>query len=76
MTATSFDRTASAIGPRAWRMLHLAGGYYLLVQFSVSFGKRIPDMPLYALFLIPLLTVFALRMIAMAPRAKSAAAAG
>ena len=76
MTATSFDRTASAIGPRAWRMLHLAGGYYLLVQFSVSFGKRIPDMPLYALFLIPLVAVFALRMIAMAPRAKSAAAAG
>jgi len=76
MTATSFDRTASAIGPRAWRMLHLAGGYYLLVQFTVSFGKRIPDMPLYALFLIPLVAVFALRMIAMAPRAKSAAAAG
>ena len=34
----------------------------------VSFGKRIPDMPLYALFLIPLFAVFALRMIAMAPR--------
>src|SRR5713101_4482490 len=37
MTATSFERTASAIGPRAWRMLHLTGGYYLLLQFSVSF---------------------------------------
>ena len=49
-------------------MLHLIGGYYLLFQFMVSFGKRIPDMPLYALFLIPLLAVFALRMIAMAPR--------
>ena len=31
----------------------------------VSFGKRIPDMPLYALFLIPLLAVIALRLIAM-----------
>src|SRR5882757_1174314 len=70
MTATSFDRTAAAIGARAWRMLHLTGGYYLLLQFMVSFGKRIPDMPLYALFLIPLLAVFALRMIAMAPRAQ------
>lgn len=29
MTATSFDRTAAAIGPRAWRILHLTGGYYL-----------------------------------------------
>jgi DMSO/TMAO reductase YedYZ heme-binding membrane subunit len=65
MTVTSFDRTAAAIGPRAWRILHLTGGYYLLLQFTVSFGKRIPDMPLYGLFLIPLLAVFALRMIAM-----------
>ena len=66
MTATSFDRTAAAIGPRAWRVLHLTGGYYLLFQFTVSFGKRIPDMPLYALFLAPLFAVFAMRMIAMA----------
>jgi sulfoxide reductase heme-binding subunit YedZ len=65
MTVTSFDRTAAALGPRAWRALHLVGGYYLLLQFTVSFGKRIPEMPLYALFLIPLALVFALRMIAM-----------
>ena len=66
MTATSFDRTAQALGAKAWRRLHLVGGYYLLFQFMVSFGKRIPDMPLYALFLIPLVAVFALRMISMA----------
>jgi DMSO/TMAO reductase YedYZ heme-binding membrane subunit len=66
MTATSFDRTAAALGPRAWRMLHLSGGYYLWFQFMVSFGKRIPGMPLYSLFLIPLLAVMALRLIAMA----------
>jgi sulfoxide reductase heme-binding subunit YedZ len=66
MTATSFDRTATAIGPRAWRILHLAGGYYLWFQFMVSFGKRIPAMPSYALFLVPLLAVMALRLIAMA----------
>jgi methionine sulfoxide reductase heme-binding subunit len=65
MTATSFDRTAAAIGPRAWRMLHSSGGYYLLLQFTVSFGKRIPEMPLYGVFLIPLLAVLALRLIAM-----------
>jgi DMSO/TMAO reductase YedYZ heme-binding membrane subunit len=68
MTATSFDATAATLGPRAWRALHLVGGYYLLLQFTISFGKRIPDMPLYGLFLIPLLAVFALRMIAMASR--------
>jgi DMSO/TMAO reductase YedYZ heme-binding membrane subunit len=66
MAATSFDRTAAAIGPRAWRILHLAGGYYLWFQFMVSFGKRIPAMPLYSLFLVPLLVVMALRLIAMA----------
>ena len=74
MAATSFDRTAQAIGARGWRLLHLTGGYYLLFQFTVSFGKRIPEMPLYALFLLPLLAVFALRMIAMAPRAQRSGA--
>jgi methionine sulfoxide reductase heme-binding subunit len=66
MTATSFDRSAEMISPRAWRTLHLTGGYYLWFQFMVSFGKRIPGMPLYWLFLIPLLAVMALRLIAMA----------
>jgi DMSO/TMAO reductase YedYZ heme-binding membrane subunit len=66
MAATSFNRTAAAIGPRAWRALHLTGGYYLCFQFMVSFGKRVPDMPLYSLFLLPLLAVIALRLIAMA----------
>src|SRR5262249_59475870 len=68
MAATSFDRTAAALGPRAWRLLHLVGGYYLLLQFTVSFGMRIPVSPLYALALIPLAAVFALRMVAMASR--------
>lgn len=66
MTATSSDHMAKALGAQAWRRLHLIGGYYLLFQFMVSFGKRIPDMPLYTLFLIPLVAVFALRMISMA----------
>jgi DMSO/TMAO reductase YedYZ heme-binding membrane subunit len=68
MTITSFDRTAAAIGPRAWRTLHLAGGYYLWIQFMASFGQRVPGMPLYSLFLIPLVIVMALRLIAMASK--------
>jgi sulfoxide reductase heme-binding subunit YedZ len=68
MTATSFDATAAALGPRAWRALHLVGGYYLLLQFTVSFGRRVPEMPPYALFLIPLMAVLVLRMVAMASR--------
>ncbi|MBH5400067.1 hypothetical protein HZZ13_20060 [Bradyrhizobium sp. CNPSo 4010] len=75
MSATSFDRTAALIGPRGWRALHLVGGYYLWFQFMVSFGKRVPTMPLYAAFLLPLLIVMALRMIAMArhPRGQTIA---
>lgn len=76
MSATSFDRAAALVGPRAWRMLHLAGSYYLWLQFMVSFGKRVPAMPLYAAFLVPLLIVLALRMIAMArhPRGQTVVA--
>jgi DMSO/TMAO reductase YedYZ heme-binding membrane subunit len=76
MSATSFDRTAALIGPRAWRALHLVGGYYLWFQFMVSFGKRVPAMPGYAAFLIPLLAVMALRLIAMTahPRGRTAVA--
>ena len=47
-------------------MLHLTGGYYLWFQFMVSFGKRVPGMPLYALFLVPLLAAMALRLIGVA----------
>jgi DMSO/TMAO reductase YedYZ heme-binding membrane subunit len=68
MSATSFDRTAALIGPRTWHTLHLVGGYYLWFQFMVSFGKRVPAMPAYAAFLIPLLAVMTLRMLAMASR--------
>ena len=65
MTATSFGNTARAIGPRAWRILHLTGGYFLWAQFMVSFGKRVPDMPLHALFLVPLIAVMVVRLTAM-----------
>jgi methionine sulfoxide reductase heme-binding subunit len=65
MAATSFERMVAVIGLRAWSLLHRVGGYYLLLQFMVSFGKRIPAMPLYSLFLISLFAVLALRLIAM-----------
>lgn len=64
MAATSFDRAAAAIGTRAWRVLHAAGIYYLWFQFMVSFGMRIPAMPNYAWFLLPLVLVMAIRITA------------
>lgn len=59
---------------RACKASMLTGGYHLLLQFSISVGKRVPDMPLYALFLIPMLAVFALLMIAMASKPTARAA--
>jgi methionine sulfoxide reductase heme-binding subunit len=64
MAITSFDRTAAALGPRGAQLLHRVGGYYLLAQFSVSFGMRIPSMPNYLLFLIPLAATLGLRIAA------------
>ena len=65
MAATSFDRSAAAIGPRAWKILHASGIYYLWFQFMVSFGMRIPQMPNYVWFLAPLLAVMAIRIAAV-----------
>lgn len=49
MAATSFDRSAALIGPRAWRWLHLSGGWYILLSFALNFGKRAPADPRYLL---------------------------
>jgi methionine sulfoxide reductase heme-binding subunit len=47
MTATSFDRTAEMIGPRAWKMLHTAGSYYIWLIFANSYIGRALAMPEY-----------------------------
>ena len=59
MAATSFDVTARAIGPRAWRWLHTIGAWFIWVSFLIAEGKRIPGNPFYAL-------PFALVLIAVA----------
>ena len=64
MAATSFDRTATWIGPNAWRMLHWLGGYYLWVSFIVTNGKRIGQSPLYALPVVLMLVLLGLRIAA------------
>jgi hypothetical protein len=61
MTATSFDATAAWLGPRAWRVLHLTGSYYISISFLTSFGMRIPVDSLYALPVAVLLAIYVLR---------------
>ena len=64
MAATSFDRSAAWIGPRAWRALHWTGGYYIWISFIVTNGKRIGTSPLYAVPVILMLAILALRVLA------------
>lgn len=68
MTATSFDRTAAAIGPRAWRWLHGFGAFYIWVGFLNGFGSRVMAKPGYWIFVAILLAVMALRLAAMRRR--------
>lgn len=41
MTITSFDRPAAALGRRRWKLLHTAGGYWILFIFTASYAKRL-----------------------------------
>jgi hypothetical protein len=64
MALTSFDRWAAWIGPRAWRALHWTGGYYILISFIVTNGKRIGTSPFYAVPVVLMLAILAMRMLA------------
>jgi sulfoxide reductase heme-binding subunit YedZ len=65
MAATSFDRTAAAIGPRAWHWLHGFGAFYIWVGFMNGFGSRAPARPSYWIFIAILVAVMGLRLAAM-----------
>src|SRR5262245_52112675 len=62
MTATSFDRTAAMLGPRAWRLLHTIGGYYILLTFANAFGRRAIQDSFYLPFAALAVLVLAIRV--------------
>ena len=57
MAATSFDRSAAWLGPKAWKALHWTGGYYIWISFIVTNGKRIGMSPFYAVPVILMLAI-------------------
>jgi sulfoxide reductase heme-binding subunit YedZ len=61
MAATSFDRSAAWLGPRAWRVLHLAGVHYIALSFLIAFGMRIPTGAAYAIPVAVLLAIYVIR---------------
>jgi methionine sulfoxide reductase heme-binding subunit len=62
MTVTSFDRTAAMLGPRAWRLLHIIGAYYILLTFANAFGRRALHDPFYLPFAALVVLVLAIRI--------------
>jgi DMSO/TMAO reductase YedYZ heme-binding membrane subunit len=47
MAVTSFDRTAAWLGARRWKLLHVAGSYYVWMSFAIAFARRAPAEPAY-----------------------------
>ena len=63
MVATSFDRTAAMLGPRAWRVLHWTSAHFIWLSFIATFGKRTGLNPAYWGFIAILLAAMALRLV-------------
>ena len=62
MAATSFDGAVRWLGARRWRLLHLAGLYFLWISFLITFAKRIPISNGYLVPVAVLLLAPALRL--------------
>lgn len=62
MAATSFDRTAAMLGPRAWRVLHMTGLWYIWISFAVAYGERLPLSAFYWPFFAVVLAMLAVRL--------------
>lgn len=77
MTATSFDRTTQMIGPRAWKILHTTGSYYIWFIFANSYLSRAAMIPEYIPAAAVVVLALALRIAARVAktRAQPAAAA-
>ncbi len=78
MTATSFDRTAAWLSPRAWRRLHTTGGYVIWFIFFISYAPRAAMTSVwYIPFVLILLGTIALRAVVRvrSRRSRSVAAA-
>jgi sulfoxide reductase heme-binding subunit YedZ len=71
MTLTSFDRTAAAIGPRAWKILHTVGSYYIWLIFLNSYATRAMTEAAYAPIALLLVGALGLRIAARIAKARA-----
>lgn len=63
MTVTSFKPVAQRMSARAWKRLHTAGMWVLAAVFALSYFKRIPMNPAYALPFALLIAAVAVRLL-------------
>lgn len=73
MTATSFNSTAMMIGPRAWKILHTLGAWYIWVVFFQSFAKRSVGDPFYIPFALIVAAALVIRLLPAIRRRRAAA---
>lgn len=71
MTLTSFDRTARLIGPRAWKILHAAGSYYVCLVFANSYIGRALTIPEYVPAAALVVLALGLRIAAAVARSRT-----
>jgi methionine sulfoxide reductase heme-binding subunit len=64
MAATSFNRTAKAIGAKAWRWLHWVGGYAILITYIIAYGTRAAKSGVYIPIFALLVAAYLVRVIA------------
>lgn len=76
MTATSFERGAAWLGPRAWRWLHTGGTHVVWLVFLVAEGKRAAHDAAYWPAVALLLLVMGLRLASRPAAVAAAPAAG
>src|SRR5512139_1710419 len=62
MTATSFDRTAAWLGPRAWKQLHRIGVHYLWFIFALQYVGLLTRSLWYAPFTAAVMAAMGLRV--------------
>lgn len=73
MAATSFDRTARAVGPRAWKAIHTIGLWYVFIIFTGAYAGRVGGAPAYAGFVALLAAALGLRIMAALRKRRSRA---
>jgi methionine sulfoxide reductase heme-binding subunit len=71
MTLTSFDRTTRMIGPRAWKILHTTGSYYIWLIFANSYISRAAMIPEYIPVALLVVAALALRIAARVAKTRA-----